>query len=97
MGVRKKSSDLDGGSQLIVDIIAAVLNDHGVVIFTLCDDGNGFTAVAAQCEQECVQIFVVGDDVGNDVFFSGLCLGKIHIATFSHETAARILRAVSFF
>ena len=97
MGMRKNSSDLDGGSQLIVDIIAAVLNDHGVVVFALGDDGDGFTAVAAQCEQECVQIFVVGDNVGDDVFFSCLCLGKIHIATFSHGTAARILHAVSFF
>ena len=42
------------------------------------DHGDGFTAVAAEGEQERIQLLVIGHDLANDVFVAFHCVGQIH-------------------
>ena len=49
-------------SQLVVDIVSAVLNGNGTTSASAGNNCNGFAAVAAQGEQERIEIFVVGLD-----------------------------------
>ena len=43
------------------------------------DDGNGFAAVTAKREQDCVHLFILGDDVPDDVFLPFQRLGQIQV------------------
>ena len=64
--------------KLFVDVISAVLYRDDAVLFVAGDDGDGFTDIATEREEECVQLFVVGLEGGDDILFALCCLCKIH-------------------
>jgi hypothetical protein len=63
-------SYLDGGSQLVVDIVSAVFDGYGAAAFSAGNHGNGLAAVAAQGEEEGIQFLIVGIDPPDNIFFS---------------------------
>ena len=65
-------------SQLVVDVVASVFDGNGTAASAAGNNGDGLAAVAAQGEQETVQLRVAGVDAGNDVFFSEFSCGQIH-------------------
>ena len=68
------SSNKNGFSQLIVDVVPGILDGHGAAAFAMGNDGNGFAGVTAQREQKGVKLLIVGEDVTNDVFSSFFCV-----------------------
>ncbi len=68
-----KFSDDDSLSQLIVDVISAILDGNRTATSTAGNHRNRLTAVTAQREQEGVQLFIIGLDPLNDIFFSFFC------------------------
>lgn len=63
----------DGLCQLGVNIVSAVFDGYGAAAPAVGNHCNGFTAVATQGEQKRIQLFIVGLDPLNDIFFSFLC------------------------
>ena len=39
---------------------------------------NRFAAVATQGKEKCIQFFIIGIDVLNDILFAFLCIYQIH-------------------
>lgn len=72
-------SDHDRLSQLIIDVVPAVLDRHRAAALSAGNYRDRFTAVAAQREQKRVQLFIICFDPLNDVFFAFLCTRQIHI------------------
>lgn len=60
-------------SQLIVDVISAVLYRHRAATFAAGNDRHRFTAVAAEGKQKCIQVFIFCFDPLDNVLFSFLC------------------------
>ena len=60
----------NGLSQLIVDIVSAVLDGHGAVVLPAGHHGDGFAAVAAKGEQERIKFFIIGFDALDDVLLT---------------------------
>ena len=75
-GIRpfKGRSDDNGLRQLLVDVIAAVLDGDHAAASAPGDNGNGFAAVAAQGEEEGIELFIVGVDAPDDIFGTKLCV-----------------------
>ena len=63
----------NGLRQLVVDVVSAVLDGNGAAASAAGDHRDRLAAVAAQGKQKSVQLFIVGFDPLNDVFFSDLC------------------------
>ena len=68
----------DGGSQLVVDVVPAVLDGDHTAAPAAGDDRDGFAAVAAQRKQKRVQLLILGDDVPDDVFLAFQSVVEIH-------------------
>ena len=57
-------------SQLIIDVISAILDGYSTAVPAAGHYGDRLTTVAAQREQESVELFVIGFDGADDVFLS---------------------------
>ena len=75
-GIRpfKGRSDDNGLRQLLVDVVAAILDGDHAAASAPGDNGNGFAAVAAQGEEEGIELFIVGVDAPDDIFGTKLCV-----------------------
>ncbi len=67
-------SDHDGFCQLIVDVVAPVLNGYNTTVFSAGDYRDRFSAVAAEGKKEGDQFLVIHIDGSDNVFFSFLCV-----------------------
>jgi len=72
------SSDEDSCSQLIIDIVSAVFDGNGATAPSAGDHRNGLAAVAPQREQKGIQLFVIGLDGPDNIFFAKLGSGQVH-------------------
>ena len=68
----------NGLGKLPVDGVPTVFDGNGAASLTAGYHGDGLTAVAAQREEKGIQLRVVGEDAGDDIFFSGLCAVQIN-------------------
>ena len=75
----KAAANNDIRSQLGVDAVSAVLYGHHAAASAPGNHRNGFAAVASQGEQECIQFFIIGIDALDNIFFTLLRVGQIHI------------------
>ena len=64
----------DGLGQLIVDVVAPVLDGHGQISALTGDHGDGFTGVATQRKEKGVEFLVVSLDGLNDVLLPHFCI-----------------------
>ena len=55
---------------MLVDAVSAVLDGHGAAAFSVGDYGDGFAGITANGEQKSIELFVLGFDLADDVFFS---------------------------
>ena len=76
-----KGSDYDRLGKLLVDIIPSVLYGDNAAALEVRDNGDRLAAVAAQGEEERVQLFIVGLYLLDDIFFSFLGVSQIHKMT----------------
>ena len=65
--------------QMIVNTVSAVLDGNGAGLFSLSDNGDRFTAVTAEREEECIELLVVGIDLFNYIFLAFDSIFEIHI------------------
>ena len=72
------SSDNDGLGELIVDVVAGILNGYSAALSPAGDYGDGLTAVTAQGEQKRIQLLIISFDPLNDILFTFLCSCQIH-------------------
>ena len=68
----------NGSCQLIVDAVSAVLDGDDAGASAAGDHGDGFSAVAAQREQEGIQFIILCGDVIDQIFSTQLCFPKCH-------------------
>ena len=73
------SSDQNGLSQLLVDVVSAILDGDDTTTPLVGDYSDGLAAVAAQGKKKAVQILVIGVDALDDVFLAFLCCRKRHL------------------
>ena len=71
----------DSFCQLIVDVISSVLDGDGTTASSAGDDRDRFAAVAAEREEEGVELFVIRIDLFDDIFLSFDCVPECHIFT----------------
>lgn len=69
----------DGFSQQIVDAVSAVFDGNYAAVFLAGNNGYGFAAVASEGKQKSVQLFVVGLDPLNDIFFGFFGHSQVHM------------------
>ena len=55
---------------MLVDAVSAVLDGHSAAAFSVGDYGDGFAGITAKGEQKSIELFVLGFDLPDDVFFS---------------------------
>ena len=72
------SSDQYCLSELMVDIVSAVLDGDYAAFLQMRNDGYRLTLVASEREQEGVELLVVGLDALDNVFLAFLGLTQIH-------------------
>ena len=68
----------DGLCQLIIDIIPTILDGNGAVSTLSGYHRDWLTGVAAQGEQEGIQLFVIGLNGPDNIFFAKLGSRQIH-------------------
>ena len=77
----RRGSDQNGLSQLLVDVISSVLDGDGATASSACDDRDRLAAVAAEREEEGVELFVIRIDLFDDIFLSFDCVPECHFLT----------------
>ena len=70
--------NLNGSCQLIIDTISAILDGNHTGASAPGDHGDGLSAVAAQRKQECIQFFILCDNISNGVLLAKLRFPKCH-------------------
>ena len=71
----------DGVGQLVVDVIATVLDGDGAAPSAPGNNGDGFAAVAAKGEQKGLQRFIAGLNAGDDIFLTAVRIHECHKIT----------------
>ena len=69
----------DGLGQLLVDVVAAILDGHGAAASAVGNHRDRLTAVAAQREQKRIELLIVCLYGFDDVFLAFYSIGQIHI------------------
>ena len=69
-------SDLDGGRQLKVDVVSAVLDRNDTAARAAGHNGNRFAAVAAEREEKGIKLLIFRVDLADGVFFSFSCVDQ---------------------
>ena len=69
-----RRSDDNGFRQLGVDVVAPILDGNHAAASAPGNHGDGLAAVAAQGEEEGVQLLVIGVDALDNVFGTKLCV-----------------------
>ena len=64
------SSNDDRFSQLIVDIVSAVLDGNRAAALPAGDHGHRLAGIAAQGKQKCIEFFVISVDPLNDILLA---------------------------
>ena len=75
---RSLYSNADRLCKLIVDIVSGILDGHGDTALAPCDHRDRLAGIAAEREQECVQLLIVGDDALDDIFLPKQRIGQVH-------------------
>lgn len=68
------SGNDNGFSQLLVNVVTAVFDGNHAAALQVRNDGDGLTGITAQGKQKCIQFFVIGVDLLDDVLLALICV-----------------------
>ena len=71
--------DTDSFRQLIVNVVASILDGYRAAAFAMSNHRDCFAGIAAEREKERVQFFVIGYDFPDDVFLSFCGFSESHV------------------